>query len=131
MVCGSIGYGGIDEIRNLYSFLSDKGFEVMNHVRPKRMDYSEVKDFRNRKKLSHKIVQYDLRNVKHADVLVVLPNAPSHGTAVEMFVGKKEGKKIVLLANGPIPTPWLVNYSDFIVSNKRELVKLLHKINLQ
>jgi nucleoside 2-deoxyribosyltransferase len=129
MVCGSIGYGGINEIRSLYSFLRNEGFEVLDHIENKGMDYSDVKDFRDKKELSHEIVEHDLTHVKEADILVVLADAPSQGTAIEAFVGKKEGKKIILLVKDPMPSPWLVNFSDYIVSNQKELVELLHKIH--
>ncbi|HLC24487.1 MAG TPA: hypothetical protein VJJ25_02530 [Nitrosopumilaceae archaeon] len=129
MVCGSIGYGGINEIRKLYSFLRNEGFDVLDHIKDKKMDYSNIKDFRNKIELSRKIVRYDLTYVKKADILVLLADTPSHGTAIEMFVGKSECKKIVLLAKDPVPTPWLVNFSDYIVSNQKQLAALLHKIH--
>ena len=129
MVCGSIGYGGINKIRKLYSFLRNEGFEVLDHIENKGMDYSDVKDFRDKKELSREIVEHDLTHVKEADILVVLADTPSQGTAIEAFVGKKEGKKIILLVKDPMPSPWLVNFSDYIVSNQKELVELLHKIH--
>jgi nucleoside 2-deoxyribosyltransferase len=129
MVCGSIGYGEIDKIRKLYSFLRNEGFEVLDHIENKRMDYSDVKDFRDKKELSREIVKHDLMHVKKADILVVLADTHSQGTAIEAFVGKKEGKKIILLAKDPISSPWLVNFSDYIVSNQKELVELLHEIH--
>lgn len=128
MVCGSIGSGGIEEIRRLCSFLHDKGFDIVNHIDEKEMDYSDVKDFRNKKKLSHEIVEHDLTYVRQADILIILPSIPSSGTAIEMYVGKKEGKKIILLTKDPVPTPWLVDFSDHIVSNQEELLQLLYSI---
>ncbi|HSB57843.1 MAG TPA: hypothetical protein VLD38_08570 [Nitrosopumilaceae archaeon] len=128
MVCGSIGHGGIDKIRRLYSFLRTEGFDVLDHVKDKKMDYSNVKDFKNKIELSHKIVKHDLAYVRKADILVVFGDAPSFGTAIEMFIGKKECKKIILLARNPVPSPWLVNFADYVVSNKKELVELLFKI---
>lgn len=131
MVCGAIGRRGINKIRQLYSFLRDEGFEIINHTNVKKMDYSGVRDFIGKKNLSRKIVEHDLKYVKQSDVIVVLTDIPSYGTAMEMFVGKKEGKKIILLTKKPIHTPWLVHFSDHIVSNQNELVKLLHKIQKQ
>ena len=129
MVCGSIGYGRINEISKLYSFLRKEGFDVLDHVKDKEMDYSNVKDFRNKIELSRRIIRHDLNYVKKADVLVVLADAPSHGTAIEMFVGKTKGKKIILLAKKPVPTPWPVNFSNYIVSNQKQLVEVLCKIH--
>ena len=42
-----------------------------------------------------------------------------------MFVAKNSGKKIVLLAKDPVPTPWSINFSDYVVTTVEELTKLL------
>jgi nucleoside 2-deoxyribosyltransferase len=128
MVCGSIGYGGIDEIRGLYSFLHVHGFKTVDHLVEKGMDYSDISDFRDKKELSRQIVNHDLEYVKKADVLVVLANRPSVGTAIEMFVAKISGKMVILFAKDPVPTPWPVNFSDDIITSQEELLKLLHKL---
>jgi len=125
MVCGSIGYGGIDDIRRIYTFLDTEGFDIVDHIVGKGMDYSDIKDFRNKKELSQQIVNHDLEYVKKADVLVVLASMPSYGAAIEMFVAKNSGKKIVLLAKDPVPTPWSINFSDYVVTTEEELIKLL------
>ena len=125
MVCGSIGYGGIDDIRRIYTFLDTEGFDIVDHIVGKGIDYSDIKDFRNKKELSRQIVNHDLEYLKKADVLVVLANMPSYGAAIEMFVAKNSGKKIVLLAKDPVPTPWSINFSDYVVTTEEELIKLL------
>jgi hypothetical protein len=125
MVCGSIGSGGIDNIRRFYTLLDTEGFDTVNHIVSKGMDYSDIKDFRNKKELSRQIVNHDLEYVKKADVLVVLACMPSYGAAIEMFVAKNSGKKIVLLAKDPVPTPWSINFSDYVVTTEEELIKLL------
>jgi hypothetical protein len=72
-----------------------------------------------------------LEYVRKADVLVVLANRPSVGTAIEMFVAKNSGKMVILFAKDPIPTPLPVNFSDDIVTSQEELLKLLHKLELR
>lgn len=128
MVCGSIGYGGNDEIGRLYSFLLKEGFGIVDHLVSKGADYSDIKDFRNKKELSHQIVNHDLEYVKKADVLVVLGNRPSYGAAIEMFIAKSSGKRVVLFAKDPVPTPWPINFADDITTSEEELFKLLHKL---
>jgi hypothetical protein len=44
-----------------------------------------------------------------------------------MFVAKRSGKRVVLLAKDPVPTPWPVNFSDDIAKSEDELIRLLHK----
>ena len=130
MVCGSIGYSGkSDDIRNMYLFLKSKGFSITSHLTlDETMNYSDITDFRNKENLSHQIVNHDLRYIKKTDVIVVIGNGPSYGAAIEMFVAKKSGKKVILFAKDPIPTPWPINYSDYIVKNEDELIELLNKL---
>jgi len=130
MISGSIGYSGkIDDIRNMCSILKSEGFYIVNSsVVSEKMDYSDITDFRNKENLSRQIVNHDLRYIKKTDVIVVIGNGPSYGAAIEMFVAKKSGKKVILFAKDPIPTPWPINFSDYRVKNEDELIELLHKL---
>jgi nucleoside 2-deoxyribosyltransferase len=133
MVCSSIGYsGGVDDIRNMYSLLEGKGFSIVNHlVQSKGMDYSGITDFRDKLDLSRQIVSHDLKYIEKTDVIVVIANGPSYGTAIEMFIAKKSGKKVILLAKDPVPTPWPINFSDYRVTNEEELIELLDQLQNQ
>jgi hypothetical protein len=128
MVCGSIGYGGVGEIRQLYLFLRDKGFDTIDHIMSKGMDYSEIEDFRNNKDLSYQIISHDMEFIYKTDVLVVLANKPSYGTGIEMYMAKNSGKRVILFAKTPVPTPWPVNFSDEIVTSEQELIKSLSEL---
>ena len=125
MVCGSIGYGGIEEIRKFYDDIHNAGFDILDHVEGKDMDYSDIKDFRNKRTLSKEIVDHDLNYVTKADVLVVIMNKPSYGTAIEMAKAKEAGKTIILYSPEPIPTPWPIHFSDHVVSNYPEMIEIL------
>jgi nucleoside 2-deoxyribosyltransferase len=128
MVCGSIGYGGINEIRRLYAILREKGYDIVDHLIEKGMDYSDINDFRDKKELSHEIIKHDLEYVNKSDIIIVVANSPSYGTAMEMLIAKEGGKKVIVLAKDPIPSPWPINFSDFIVKDESELIKLLDKL---
>lgn len=128
MVCGSIGYGGVDKIRQMYVILRRKGFEIVDHLVHKGMDYSDVGDFRDKKELSQQIVSHDLQYIEEADVIIVVANRPSYGTGIEMYIAKNSNKKVILLANDPVPTPWPVNFSDYLVRNEDGLIMLLEQL---
>jgi len=66
--------------------------------------------------------------VERADIIVVLANKPSFGTAIEMYIAKNSNKTVILLANDPVPTPWPVNFSDYIVRNEEDLIILLEEL---
>ena len=128
MICGSIGYGGVNEIRRLYALLREKGYDIVDHLIEKGMDYSDINDFRDKKELSHEIIKHDLEYVNKSDIIIVVANSPSYGTAMEMLIAKEKGKKVIVLAKDPIPTPWPINFSDFIVKDESELINLLDKL---
>ncbi|MGH9952810.1 MAG: nucleoside 2-deoxyribosyltransferase, partial [Nitrososphaeraceae archaeon] len=89
---------------------------------------SDIRDFRDKKELSQQIVSHDLQFVEKADVIVVVADKPSFGTAIEMYIAKNSNKKVILLANDPVPTPWPVNFSDYIVRNEEDLITLLEEL---
>lgn len=128
MVCGSIGYGGVDKIRRMYAALHQKGIDIVDHLVHKGMDYSDIRDFRDKKELSQQIVSHDLQFMEKADVIVVVADRPSYGTGIEMYIAKNSNKKVILLANDPVPTPWPVNFSDYVVGNEDELIMLLEEL---
>ena len=115
----------------LYSFLRKEGFDIVDHLVSKGMDYSDIKDFRDKKDLSYQIVSHDLEFVKKSDVLVVLSNKPSYGTGIEMFIAKSSGKRVILFAKEAVPTPWPVNFSDDIVTSEQALIKSLRQLELK
>ncbi|MDQ4073618.1 MAG: hypothetical protein M3162_04855 [Thermoproteota archaeon] len=118
----------MEKILKLYSLLKEKGFDTLDHVTENNMNYSSVADFRDKPGLCQTIVDHDLGYVSMADVLVVVADSPSYGTAMEMCMAKRFGKKIILLASNPIPTPWPIHFSDYLVSNIQELYKTLDEI---
>lgn len=128
MICGSIGYGGIEKIKKLYSILKEKGFDTIDHLFEKDMDYSHINDFRCKPELSKNIVEHDLKHVSMTDILVVIGHSPSYGTGMEMVIAKNNFKQIILLASDPLPTPWPVYYSDFVVKDEQELFQILDEL---
>jgi len=60
-------------------------------------------------------------------VIIVLPT-PSFGAAMEMFLAKEHGKKTILFSEKAMPSPWPVNFADFIATNKNSLLEILNKI---
>lgn len=128
MICGSIGYGGLNEIKETQSILRENGFVVVDHIFEENTDFSHIRDFRDRKELASKIVEHDLNHIQHCDIVVVLLDRPSYGAAVEMFVAKKTGKTVISLCKKPIPTPWPVFLSDTLVADEKELISALTKL---
>jgi len=128
MVCGPVGDTGPRKIEKMEIFLKRNGFPITGQYGEGRKNYSEMGDFRARKKLSRRIVKDDLKFVRKADVLVVLPE-PSFGAAMEMFVGRKLDKTIILYSEKPMPSPWPIYFSNFVVTSRKSLLDILHKID--
>ena len=128
VVCGSIGYGGLPKIRRIQSLLREKGFQVLDHISEEQMDYSELKDFRDKRELAERIVRHDLEFINKGDTIVAISNGPSYGTAIEMFVAKQLGKQVILYSEGEYPTPWPIAFSDATVSDLDGLVSKLNEL---
>lgn len=129
IVCGSIGYGGLSKIREVQSMLREGGFNVIDHISERGMDYSKIKDFRDKPVLSRNIVNHDLDFVKQADVVIAISNGASYGTAIEIYVAKQLGKKVILWSKNEVPTPWPIAFSDSVVKSKKALVSSLKEYN--
>ncbi|HYV52509.1 MAG TPA: hypothetical protein VE971_04375 [Candidatus Eisenbacteria bacterium] len=105
-------------------FLRNEGFDIVDNVVSKCMEYSRIKDFRNRKALSHRIVAYNLKLIKKTDVLVVLSTRPSYGAGIEAYIARNSGRHVILFAKSRVQTPWPIEFSDHIVKNEDELIKI-------
>jgi nucleoside 2-deoxyribosyltransferase len=129
IVCGSIGYGGIDTIKEIRDLLRKNYFNIIDHISKEDMDYTDIKDFRDDKSLSEKIVKHDLEYIDQADIIVVITERPSFGTAIEQYHAYNKKKDVVLFSEKPVPTPWPIHFSTYIAKSKEELIKILIKIN--
>lgn len=128
IICGSIGYGGIEKIKELRDFLIKNEFLVIDHISKENMDYSKIDDFREKKELSKKIVSHDLNYIDQAEILIVITERPSFGTAIEQYYAYKKKKIIIIFSEDAVPTPWPIRFSTYIVKSKMELIKTLIKL---
>ena len=125
LVCGSIGYGGLEYLTEIKNMLRDRGIEVLDRLVDKDMGYSDIKDFRDKPEIADRIVKRHLELVRESDVIVVVLNGPSYGAAMEMCVGKQLGKRIILFCEHEVPTPWPIYFSNRIIWTRKGLVKIL------
>lgn len=95
---------------------------MLDHISEEHMDYTDVKDFRDKRELAKRIVKHDLEFIKKGDVIVAISNGPSYGTAIEMFVAKQLGKRVILYSEEEVPTPWPIAFSDTTVNDLDSLV---------
>ncbi len=122
IVCGSVGYGGMDEIRSIQDLLRKNGYEVLDQL---KLDYSDVEDFRDRKELWSKIVQNDLKFCDKADVVVLIAHRPSFGAMAEVVVSAMKGKPIVAFCPKAVKSPWPLYFSTAIAKDEDELLRVL------
>lgn len=127
LVCGSIGYGGKEKIREIQQILKEKGFTILDQL---SLDYSEVDDFRNMAELSKKIVERDLELVERADVIVLLADRPSFGAMAEAVVASLKGKIVITFSTSKMRSPWPLYFSRKVVKSVDELIKEIDSILL-
>ncbi|MGB9728174.1 MAG: nucleoside 2-deoxyribosyltransferase [Nitrososphaeria archaeon] len=127
IVCGPIAYGSVEEIRLIQKILEKEGYDVIDQFKVNGMDYSFVKDFRDKRDVAENIVKNDLAFIDECDILVALCDSPSFGTAIEAFYAKMHGKIVVVLSGRPQPSPWPIAFADAIVRSLNELKLVLSK----
>jgi len=126
IVCGSVGYGGIDKIRELQSYLRNKGFNVIDQF--EGADYSYVDDFRDDPDLCWKIVENDLRRVEEANALVLVSDMPSFGSAMEAYKFSMSGKPVIAYTEDKARSPWPLFIARKTCRNKEELEQAIKEI---
>ena len=125
IVCGAVGYGGIEEIRKLQSFLREKGYEVLDQL---TLDYSDINDFRDKPELWEKIVRNDLEFCEKADVIVLVVTNPSFGAMAEVVISALKGKPVIAYCPKEVKSPWPLYFSTTIAKNEEELINAIESI---
>ncbi len=126
IVCGAIADKGISKIRKIQSLLKEKGFHVIDQISDK--DYSKIKDFRDKKNLAEEIVKHDLDFIKESDIVVALIDRPSFGVAMEIYFAKNIGKKVIIMSERRVPSPWPIAFSDRITRDEEQLMLVLREL---
>jgi 7-cyano-7-deazaguanine reductase len=120
VVCGSVGYGGIEKIRELQEFLRREGYDVLDQF--EKADYSYVDDFRDKDELCEKIVKNDMSLIEKADVLILVADHPSFGSAIEAYTFSMSGKPVIAYAESNVRSPWPLFFARRVCKDKKELV---------
>jgi 7-cyano-7-deazaguanine reductase len=119
IVCGSVGYGNMSKIRELQNFLREEGFNVIDQF--EKADYSYVEDFRANSELCKKIVENDMQKIEEADILVLISDHPSFGSAMEAYKFSMSGKPVIAYAEDKVRSPWPLFVARRVCRNKEEL----------
>jgi|Deesub1362A_J573_1020465.scaffolds.fasta_scaffold07137_3 7-cyano-7-deazaguanine reductase len=125
MICGSLGYGGKERIKELQELLRENGFEVIDQL--KDMDYCEIQDFRDKLELCREIVRRDLEKVSEADVIIIISDFPSFGASVEAFQASMSGKRVIAYSEGKARSPWPLAMAQEVCESKEELLEALRR----
>jgi 7-cyano-7-deazaguanine reductase len=120
LVCGSIGYGGKERIKEIQKILKENGFTVLDQL---SYDYSEVDDFRGSIELCKKIVEKDLELIEKADIIVLLSDMPSFGAMAEAVIASLKGKTVISYSTSKIRSPWPLYFSKKNVNGVDELIE--------
>ncbi len=123
IVCGSVGYGGKEEILRLQDALRMAGYEVVDQF--EGADYTGIEDFRDFREMCGKIVLWDLERCREADVVVFIATRPSFGATVESFFSALKGKPVVAYCPEEVRSPWPLYISSHTVKTVDELLTVL------
>lgn len=91
---------------------------------PMRRDYRGIEH-----NASAEIVANDEQDIKDSDVILVMANKPSWGTAMEMRAAAKEYKKLVVtVCDNERVSPWLVQHSTIMVKTLDEAINVIKEM---
>ncbi|MEM1506811.1 MAG: nucleoside 2-deoxyribosyltransferase [Candidatus Bathyarchaeia archaeon] len=107
-----------DRIR---SILAKHGYEVIDPWLREKIVY------RAGQALPRDFIKRDLEDIDRCDVLVAYMPRLSAGTCMELFYAKLKGKKTIVVCRLKNPSPWIIEHSDVIVRNFRDLERLLRE----
>jgi len=116
----------MDKIKELQDFLREKGFNVIDQF--EKADYSYVEDFREDSELCRKIVENDMRKIGEADVLVLISDSPSFGSAMEAYKFSTSGKPVIAYAEDKARSPWPLFIARSVCRNKEELERAIREV---
>ena len=88
------------------------------------------RDYRGRELepgIAAEIVAGDVEDIKSSDAILVYFDKPSVGTAMEVFYAKHDlGKQVVVIDKSGKPlSPWLLHFSDKVVTTIDEALEAL------
>ena len=88
------------------------------------------RDYRSREdKFVDEIVEQDYRDIREADIVLVMANHPSWGTAMEMHQAFSIDRKLVVaVCTDPKPSPWLRYHCHYLVTSLHEAIEYLQKL---
>ena len=72
-------------------------------------------------------VQRDLDDADRCDIMVVYLPKLSAGACMELFYGKRKGKKIIVVSEIECLSPWIIAHSDMILKNFNQLEETLKR----
>lgn len=75
--------------------------------------------------LEQDLVDFDTAGIASSDIVLVMAEKPSWGTAIALQMAWAMHKIIISVCSSPSPSPWLKNRSTHIVSNLDNAIDLL------
>ena len=106
----------------------DLGFDVIDPWRREKVLYKGDEHCWWSKVPAPEFIQRDLDDAERCDVIIVYLPKLSAGACMELFYGKRKGKRIIVVSDMPCLSPWIVIHSDVIVKNFEELESALKQL---
>jgi nucleoside 2-deoxyribosyltransferase len=75
-------------------------------------------------------IQRDLDDADLCDVMVVYLPILSAGACMELFYAKRQGKKVIVVSKIECLSPWIIAYSDIVLTSFDQLEDALKEVLL-
>ena len=104
------------------------GFEVIDPWKRERVLYKGDERCWWDKVPTFDFIQRDLDDADRCDVMVVYLPIISAGACMEMFYAKQKGKTVIVVSEIKCLSPWIIAYSDKVVTSFDQLTSTLKEI---
>ena len=104
------------------------GFEVIDPWKREQVLYKGDERCWWDKVPTFDFIQRDLDDADRCDVMVVYLPIISAGACMEMFYAKQKGKTVIVISEIKCLSPWIIAYSDKVVTSFDQLTSTLKEI---
>ncbi len=73
-------------------------------------------------------VQRDLDDADRCDIMVVYLPILSAGACMEMFYARRKGKKIIVVSDQELLSPWIIYHSDMVIKSFSQLEEAIKNL---
>ncbi len=104
------------------------GLEIIDPWKRERVLFNGTEECWWDKVPTFDFVQRDLDDADRCDIMVVYLPVLSAGACMEMFYARRKGKKIIVVSDQELLSPWIIYHSDMVIKSFSQLEEAIKNL---